>query len=295
MEEQIQSSWQKLLDKLVGWLDAVFLNLPNFLIAITVFLVAYWLSGTLQNVVNKSLKKVIKQPSIRALISKVASVGVIVIGLVLALSVMNLDGTLKSLLAGAGVAGLAIGLALQGTIANTFSGIFLAVKDEVNIGDWIETNGFSGTVTEIDLRNTKIREPDNNIVVIPNKMIMDNPFKNYGLTQQIRCIVNCGVGYESDLREVREIAVNAIADKFPPPSDKEIEFFFTEFGGSSIDFLLRFWVDAKAKITALEVQSEAIMTIKDAFDENDINIPFPIRTLQHENQPSENPEAQAND
>ncbi|MBT8233972.1 MAG: mechanosensitive ion channel family protein [Saprospiraceae bacterium] len=279
MEEQLESSWSKLVDKLSGWLDTLILNLPNFLIALLVFIFAYWLARNLQSITNKYLRKIISQPSIRGLLANVVSILTIILGLFLALSILNLDGTLKSLLAGAGVAGLAISLALQGTLSNTFSGLFIAIKDELNVGDWIETNGFSGKVVEIDLRNTKIKEADNNIVVVPNKLILDNPFKNFGLTNRIRTTINCGVGYESDLSNVKKIAIEAIKEIYPPKEGENIEFHYTDFGGSSIDFMLRFWVDATQKLTALEVKSEAIIKLKDTFDKNNINIPFPIRTI----------------
>ena len=279
MEEQLESSYSKLTGKMSDWFDLLILNLPNFLIALIVFILAYWLSRNLQGWSNKYLKKIIKQPSIRGLISNIASVLTIILGLFLALSILNLDGTLKSLLAGAGVAGLAISLALQGTLSNSFSGLFIAIKDEINVGDWIETNGFSGKVIEIDLRNTKIKESDNNIVVLPNKLILDNPFKNYGLTSRIRTSITCGIGYESDLSLVKKVAIQTIEDIYKPDNGEQIEFYYTEFGSSSIDFLLRFWVDAKENLTALEVKSEAIIKLKDAFNRNDIDIPFPIRTI----------------
>lgn len=283
MEEQLESSWSKLLDKLSGWIDALVLNLPNFLIALLIFIIASWLSRNLQGVTNKYLKRIIRQPAIRGLVSNVVSVLVIILGLILALSILNLDGTLKSLLAGAGVAGLAISLALQGTLANTFSGLFIAIKDEMKVGDWVETNGFSGKVVEVDLRNTKIKESDNNIVVVPNKLILDKPFKNYGLTMRIRTTITCGVGYESDLPNVKKIAVEAIQELYPPNEGEQIEFYYTDFGNSSIDFLLRFWVDAQENLTSLEVKSEAITKIKETFDKNDVNIPFPIRTIINNN------------
>lgn len=283
MEEQLESSWSKLLDKLSGWIDSLVLNLPNFLIALLVFIFASWLSKNLQGLTNKYLKRVIKQPAIRGLVSNVVSILVIILGLILALSILNLDGTLKSLLAGAGVAGLAISLALQGTLANTFSGLFIAIKDEMNIGDWVETNGFSGKVVDIDLRNTKIKESDNNIVVVPNKLILDKPFKNYGLTKRIRTTITCGVGYESDLPNVKKIAIEAIQELYPQNKGEQVEFYYTDFGNSSIDFLLRFWVDAQENLTSLKVKSEGITKIKEAFDKNDINIPFPIRTIINKN------------
>jgi len=253
--------------------------LPNFILATIVFILFYWLSRKLGGWFDKYLKKFIKQASVRDLIANISSIIILALGLFLALSIMNLDEVLTSLLAGAGVAGLAIGLALQGTIANTFSGIFLAVNEILQIGDWVETNGYSGKVVEINLRNLKLKESDNNIVVIPNKMVIENPFKNYGLTKRIRATVNCGVGYDSDLEEVKAIATNVIEKLYPPNGNESIEFHYLSFGDSSIDFQLRFWIDATVKIAALEARSRAIMAIKKTFDQNNIDIPFPIRTV----------------
>lgn len=275
----MESSWDKMLNKISSWIDSAILNLPNLLIALIIFIVTFWLSKNLENWSNRALKKLVKQASIRSLISNVLSIGIIAFGLFIALGVLNLDGVLKSLLAGAGVAGLAIGLALQGTLSNTFSGIFLAIKDVLNVGDWVETNGFAGKVIEIDLRNTKLKEADNNIVVIPNKLVLDNPFKNYGLTTRIRTSIECGVAYESNLRDVKEIGINTIKELFPPNDTEKIEFHYMNFGGSSIDFQIRFWVDATANLTSIEAKSEAIMALKEAFDKNNIDIPYPIRTI----------------
>jgi small conductance mechanosensitive channel len=276
---QMTSSWDKIVNKLAGWVDAILLNLPNLILAILIFTIAYWLSTYIKSWVNKLLRKPIKEASIRGLISNIASIVFIALGLVLALNVLNLNDVLTSILAGAGVAGLAVGLALQGTLANTFSGIFLAIRDVISVGDWVETNGFSGTIIEIDLRNTKLKESDNNIVVIPNQMILDNPFKNYGLTTKIRTTIKCGVAYGSDLESVQEIAKEAIKELYPPQTGQDVEFHYLEFGGSSIDFQLRFWVNAIKNLTALEAKSKAIIAIKKAFDANNIDIPFPIRTL----------------
>ncbi len=279
MKTQIEDSWIKVTEKLVGWFDTLILNVPNMLVAVLLFWCSYWIASHLHSAVDKYLHKIIKQASIRTLIAQFVAFIIISIGIILALSVLNLDGALKSILAGAGVAGLAISLALQGTLSNTFSGIFLAIKKEVNIGDWLETNGYAGKVIDIDLRNTKIKEADNNIVVIPNKIILDNPFKNYGLTKRIRCTITCGVSYNSDLDEVKKVAVSSITQSFPAEPEFPIEFYYTKFGGSSIDFMIRFWVNGQKKLTALNVKSEAIKQMNNAFNRNDIIIPYPIRTL----------------
>lgn len=281
LKESAKSSWDKLWDKIEHWGELIILNLPNFILAVVIFVAALFISKVVKKWTHKILQKPIRQVSIRHLIANVLSIIIIGIGLVLALNIMNLNQMLTSILAGAGVAGLAVGLALQGTLSNTFSGIFLALRDVISVGDWVETNGYSGTVIDIDLRNTQLKEADNNIVVLPNQMILDNPFKNYGLTQRVRCTINCGVGYESDLENVKEVCVNAIKELFPPNRGENIEFHYLEFGSSSINFQVRFWANSQKALTSLEAKTKAIMAIKKTFDEHKINIPFPIRTLQH--------------
>ncbi len=291
IQEHMVSSWEKMLDRLANWVDTAILNLPNLLISIVIFLFTYWVSRYVQAWSSKGLKKFIKQASIRELISNFASIAIIAFGLFVALSVLNLDQVLKSILAGAGVAGLAVGLALQGTLSNTFSGIFLAIKDVINVGDWIETNGFSGRVMEINLRNTKLKESDNNLVIIPNKNVLDNPFKNFGLTPRIRITINCGVAYDSDLEQVQSIAIETIKDQFDPKPHERVEFHYLAFGASSIDFQLRFWIKATSQVQVFEAQSQSIISLKQAFDKNGIEIPFPIRTvIMQENPPKDDSE-----
>lgn len=278
-KSQVENSYEVVQDKLDRWSDLILYNIPNVLVAIGVFILFYFLANFVRKYLRKLLTKFINQPTLRSLISSLVSVLIIGAGLLIALHVLNLDTVLKSILAGAGVAGLAVGLALQSSLSNTFSGVYLSVRDIINIGDWVETNGFMGTVVEVNLRNTVIKEPDNNLVILPNKMVVENPFKNYGLTSQIRVILNCGVAYESDLEEVEKLAKKAISENFENDEDKEIEFHYLEFGDSSINFQVRFWINATSKLTILEARSKAIKVLKQAFDKNGISIPFPIRTV----------------
>lgn len=290
MNDQLNTSLSDLSEKLIGWIDALILNLPNIVLAIVLFALAYFISQKLHGLVHKMIKSRIRQHSIRNLIANIISVAILALGLFLALTVLNLDKALTSILAGAGVAGLAVGLALQGTIANTFSGIFLSVKDIMNIGDYIETNGFTGVVENITLRYIKLKESDNNIVIIPNNLVVENPFKNFGLTRQVKVSLECGVSYDSDLKSVKNVACRAIKQEFDQ-ADEDLHFYYTEFAGSSINFQIRFAVDAKKNLTALQAKSKAIMAIKRAFDKYEIDIPYPIRTLNMPDKPSSTIEA----
>lgn len=275
----MDESLQNLQAKLNNWLESFILLVPNILLALLVFAAAYFLSKWIRTLLNKILEEKFKQPSVRNLIASIASIGVITAGLFLALEILDLNKALTSVLAGAGVAGLAVGLALQGTLANTFSGIFLSVKDIVTVGDFIQTNGYTGIVDEITLRYLRLREPDNNIVIIPNRMVVENPFKNYSLTEKMRITMKCGVAYDSDLDYVRDISIECIKRLFPEDPEHRTEFHYLEFGGSSIDFQIRFWTEAKSKKDLFEMKSVAMMALKAAFDKANISIPFPMRTL----------------
>lgn len=279
LNDSIEGIWEKL----GTWTDSLILSLPNFLLALLVFFLFIVASKYIGKLLGKLLRFKIAQDSIRQITIKIVKVVVIAIGFFIALGLLNLDTVLTSVLAGAGVVGLAIGLALQGTLNNTFSGILLSFLPELQIGDWIENNGYAGKVVEINLRSIKIKEADNNYVVIPNSQVIDAPFKNFSRTSRSRVMVDCGVAYNSKLEQVKELTVQTIAELFPQTGSEEVEFMYKEFGDSSINFVVRFWTDVRSNREILLARSNAIIAIKKAYDENGINIPFPIRTLEFNN------------
>ncbi|WP_336069524.1 mechanosensitive ion channel family protein [Mesoflavibacter sp. CH_XMU1404-2] len=284
MKNQLSEAYNLLIEKLEGWFNIIVTNIPNLILAIIVLFAAYFVSKYVNKYVSKLMAKRVEQNSITKMVGRISAVVVVLAGLFLALGILNLSKTLTSLLAGAGVAGLAIGLALQGTLSNTFAGIVLSFRKKIQIGHWVETNGFSGEVMDINLKDFTLKEADNNIVVIPNKKILENPLKNYTLTTKMRVFLECGVGYESDLEQVEQLTKETICNTFDQiEKPEDVEFYFTEYGSSSINYLCRFWIDAENALEKLRAKSKAIIEIKKAYDKADINIPFPIRTLQFDN------------
>jgi small conductance mechanosensitive channel len=154
---------------------------------------------------------------------------------------------------------------------------------ELQIGDWVVTNGYSGEVVEINLRNIVVKESDNNYVMIPNSKIIEEPFKNFTRTARSRVMVNCGVGYKSNLEMVQKLTTETLESLFPQRGNEEVEFMYEEFGDSSINFVVRFWTDVTRNRDVMMARSKAILAIKKAFDNNGINIPFPIRTIDFTN------------
>ncbi len=277
---------QKSLDTLKEWGDSLVAGLPNIILAIIVLVVSYFASRIIYNVVLRLVNKRVPKIAIARLIGRTSSVVIFCIGLFITLNVLNLSGTLKTILSAAGISGLVIGLALQGTLSNTLSGIILSFRKNIKIGNWIETNGYEGEVMDININYFVLKEADNNIVIIPNKSILENSFKNHSLTPKIRVTISCGVSYDSDLELVEKLTTETINQHFNQESiDSEMEFYYTEFGDSSINFIVRFWIDGTSGVPKLKAKSKGIIEIKKAFAKADIDIPFPIRTLQFETNP----------
>lgn len=280
-KEQVANATQTVMSTLESWYQTFLQNIPNIAIALAVLVASVFISRFVSKWVKKLMEKRVDKVSVANIIGKATAILVVAAGLFIALGVLNLNETLKSLLTGAGIAGIVIGLALQGTLSNTIAGIALSFKKRIKIGNWVETNGYAGEVIDINLREFTIKEADNNIVIIPNKTILDNPLKNYSMTTKMRVMVECGVGYESDLEHVEQLTKETIAKTFNQVGGaSEVEFFYTEFGNSSINYLCRFWIDAESALQKLISKSKAIIEIKKAYDKEGINIPFPIRTLQ---------------
>lgn len=277
--EKTEKSWSELTDKILEWVDSLILNLPNFLLAVLVLVIFVVFAKYSSKLVDKLFRKSSAQDSIRTVSVKVFKVSIIGLGIFLSLGILNLNTVLTSILGAAGVVGLAVGFALQGTLHNTFAGVIISFIPKLQIGDWIETNDHSGFVVDINLRSIIIQTVDYNLVVIPNSKIVDAPFKNFSRTPRGRIILTCGVGYESDLPKVQEITENAIKGIFEQRPGESIQFFYTEFGDSSINYQLRFWAKVANQADVFKAQHEAILAIKAAYNENNINIPFPIRTL----------------
>ncbi len=270
-----------LWNKLYGWFEAFVLNLPNLLVAIAVLVSFVFIARYSKKAMLKLIQKFSDNKAVNRLLSNLITVVVVLVGLFIALGIMDLNKTVTSLLAGAGVIGLAIGLAFQDPILNVISGVILSVKKvPFEIGDLVKTNGYYGYVSRISLRTTIIKSLSGEDVVLPNKMVVQNAIKNYSFTAERRVDLSCGVAYNSDLDLVKKVTEQAIEENIETLDGKEIEFMYQEFAGSSINFTLRYWIHETGEKDFLNSRSHAIIAIKKAFDKNGISIPFPIRTLE---------------
>ena len=298
----LSESWSKLLEKMGAWLDTLVLQLPNFILAILVMAVSIFLLRYVRRYAAKAFNRMMNNQTVTSLLSNVVAFGFLAIMLFLVLDILNLDKALTSLLAGAGVAGLAVGLALQEPLINLFSGILMSVRSLYNIGDFVETNGFIGTIRNVNLRFTTLKTVTGETVAIPNKSIIQNPLKNFTVDPGRTVQIGCGVSYGDDLEYVEEIVRKTLSEAYSVRPD-EVLFFFTGFGNSSMDFTVRArLLSCKTNPEYLRETSRGIKAIKAAFDREEITIPFPIRTLDfgikggvplHEEMPAEQSNGQS--
>ena len=267
-------------DKLEGWLETLTALLPNIVVAFIVLVLFYFISRGVKIGSKKLLGRVVEQETIVGLLSTILSFITVATGLIIALNLLHLSQAVTSLLAGAGIIGLAIGFAFQDISANFISGVIMAFKRPISVGDIIKTNDYMGFVKEIQLRATIIETFTGLHVIIPNRTIFQNPLTNYTKTYQRRVDLEVGVSYGDDLEKVKKITLDAVSSNKYLTDEHKIELVYDAFGDSSINFRIMFWVKySPENPTYLQARSDAIMAIKKAYDDNDIMIPFPIRTL----------------
>lgn len=279
MIDQISQASEIVLEKIENWYETAVAMLPNFVIAVFVLILFYLLSRGIKKVLAKVLGRFMDNKSIIKLILSLSGFVIMLVGLMVALSVLKLEKTVTSVLAGVGVVGLALGFAFQDAAANFISGVVMAIRSPINIGDIIDSNGYFGTVKKIGLRATTFSVPQGQDVIIPNRLIFQNPYTHYTVNGERRIDLGVGISYGDNLDKVEKVTLKAIKELPFLQKGKDVQFFYTEFGDSSINFVVRYWIDYKKQPDYLTAQSEGIKTIKRTFDENDITIPFPIRTL----------------
>lgn len=279
MFQNLESSFSLVIEKINAWISSFITMLPNLAVAIIVLLAFGFLSRLVRKVAFNILNRVSHNVSVNRIISKVVSVIVLLIGIFVSLGVLNLDKTVTSLLAGAGIIGLALSFAFQDTATNFISGVIMAFRKSFSVGDLIQTNDIEGVVQNISLRSTVVKSSEGYSIIVPNKMVLQNPLYNYNTFNTQRVDVNLGVSYDDDLDTVEEVTLKAINQLDFVLKTKGVEFYYNEFGDSSINFVVRFWIDFKHRSDSLKAQSAAIKAIKKIYDEHNFNIPFPIRTL----------------
>jgi small conductance mechanosensitive channel len=189
-----------------------------------------------------------------------------------------------SLIALLGAAGLAVGLALQGSLSNFAAGVLIVLFRPYKVGDWIEGGGVSGAVEEVQILTTVLKTGDNKRVIIPNSQIMGTTITNYSANETRRVDLVVGVSYGDDLDKVRTELEGLVAADERVLKDPAVTIAVSELADSSVNFVLRPWVKTADYWGVYFDLTEAI---KKRFDEVGISIPFPQRDVHIHSVPAE--------
>lgn len=266
-------------EKITDWVETLIKLLPNIVMAAVVMVIGFYIAKFVRKIAGKLFAKISNNITLNNLFSSV--IYFIFIGIVIftVLSILNLDKAVTSILAGAGILGLALAFAFQDIAANFMSGIFISFRKPLKVADIVQIGDYMGKIKEINLRDTVMETFQGQTVIIPNKEVFQNPIENYTILQKRRFDLSVGVSYGDDLEKVKQITLDAVSDINELSKQDSTQVYFVEFGDSSVNLSVRMWINTPEQAVYNKVGSEAIMKIKKAYDANEIMIPFPIRTL----------------
>ena len=239
--------------------------------AALILVVGLWLAFFLSKLARKTaLEHPRIDPTLGTFLSVMVRYALIILVIIIVLQQFGVQTT--SLVAVLGASALAIGLALQGTLTNVASGIMLAIIRPYHIGDFVEINGREGTVIDLDLFFTRLRSPDEQVILVPNGQVTANPIVNHTQKGRRRCVITIGIGYEDDIDQALRVMKDIMAGD-PRAIDEPPPWFrLKDLGDYSVNIQGRAWVPAEQHG---RYKSEMTKLIKEAFDREGIDMPYP--------------------
>ncbi|WP_299845950.1 mechanosensitive ion channel domain-containing protein [uncultured Roseovarius sp.] len=246
--------------------------------AIAIILLGFTVSGFLKRRIKKlSDKHARLDDTLFNFLSNIARYAILAFTALFVLNTFGVQTT--SIVAVIGAAGLAVGLALQGTLSNIAAGVMIILFRPLKIGDFVEIDDVMGTVKDITLNYTELADLGNVKVVVPNSEVWGNTIHNYSVYPTRRAEWTFGVGYGVNLGKAEQVIRETIMADDRSHADPEPFIQVNNLGSSSVDFLVRVWCDASEYF---QYQADMKRKVKEALDEADIDIPFPTRTLVHD-------------
>ena len=262
------------MDQYQGYIDTAVEMLiqyaPKAILAIVTLIIGLWIIKFIVKGMGKALEKSKVEESLKKFLGSLFGAILKIMLLISVASMIGIETT--SFIAIIGAAGLAVGLALQGGLANFAGGVLILLFKPFKVGDYIDAQGYSGSVKEIQIFNTVLKTPDNKIIIIPNGGLSSGSITNFSIEATRRVDMTFGIGYGDDLKKAKE-TLNSIANadnrvlKDPAPM-----IVVSELADSSVNFAFRVWVNA-ADYWGLFFDMQE--TVKLEFDKQGISIPFP--------------------
>lgn len=242
--------------------------------ALVVFLIGKRIARMLTNVAVKAMKKGDVDRELIGFIDGLIYWGLIVIVVIAALGQLGIQTA--SFIAILGAAGLAVGLALQGSLSNFAAGVLIVILRPFNVGNYVEMAGTAGTVVRINIFTTELLTGDNKQIIIPNSRVLDSNIVNFSSTGTRRIDMVFGIGYSDDIDKAKDILRNIIDNDKRVLKDKDARIAVSELGESSVNFVVRPWVNSA---DYWDVLFDMNAEVKRRFDAEGISIPFPQRDV----------------
>jgi small conductance mechanosensitive channel len=261
-------------DEAMNWFngnqDLLFQYGVNILSALVILIIGNWVVKAIANAVAQLLRKKEIDNAVVDFVHTLVRYLLFVVVLVAALGRIGVETA--SVVAILGVAGLAVGLALQGSLSNFAAGVLIVAFRPFKSGDYVDVAGVSGSVDSIQIFSTALKTPDNKMVVVPNGAILSSPITNYSHHDTRRIDFVVGVAYGANLQHTKEVLTGVLARESRLLSTPEPTIGVVELGDSSVNLVVRPWVRTE---DYWAVYFDLLQAIKEGLDEQGIEIPFP--------------------
>lgn len=271
--EPLDLSVQELVRLSESWLPILLEYGGKLTLALLTLLVGWWLIGKLTRRVGNLLAARSVDKALTGFVGSLAGIALKVMLLISVASMVGVETT--SFIAALGAAGLAIGLALQGSLANFAGGVLILFFRPFRIGDWIEAQGVAGSVDSIQIFHTVLKTGDNKTVIVPNGSLSNGTIVNHSREGRRRVDINIGIDYASDIKRAREVLLAIAADPRVLAEPAPVVW-VTGLGDNAVNLSLRVWVDT---VDFWAVTFEFTERAKEQLADAGIGIPFPQRVV----------------
>ena len=242
----------------------------SFFIALCILIIGRQAIKIIIKIISSALERSNTEDTVRIFVTNLLNTLLMIVVFIAAINQLGIQTT--SIIAVLGAAGLAIGLALQGSLSNFAAGILIVIYRPYKVGDYIQADNHLGTVDDIQIFSTVLRTPDNKIVVVPNGSIMDGSIVNFSQQKERRIDIVIGCSYDDDIDKVKEVLADVLSKDERILKEPKPRIALSELADSSVNFIVRPWVKNSEY---LDVLYSLLEEIKKRFDKEGISIPYP--------------------
>lgn len=248
---------------------------PKFVLAILTLVIGFWIIGWVGRMIGRVMERRKVDETLRPFLRRIATVSLKVMLLISVAGMVGIEVT--SFIVVVGAAGLALGFALQGSLANFAGGVLILLFKPFQVGEYVEAQGEAGTVERIDIFHTTLKTPDNKVVVMPNGPLANGNVVNYSREPTRRLDLVFGISYDDDIDKARKVLRGLMGKDKRILKEPEPQVLLSELGDSSVDLTMRVWLKAE---DYWPFKFEMVEKVKKAFDRHGLTIPFPQREMR---------------